>query len=95
MLALWYDGSLGHYIGKHRDSTIDLIKGAPIVTISLGESRTFRMRPHKGIGFQDFVVDNGSVCVIPYATNEKWTHEVPPSRRLQGKRISLTMRAFK
>ena len=44
ILLNWYDGSLGHYIGKHRDSTKNMIKGAPIVTISLGEERVFRLR---------------------------------------------------
>ena len=94
MFALWYDGSVGHYIGKHRDSTIDLINGAPIVTVSLGESRKFRMRPLKGKGYQDFPIEHGSVCIIPFNTNEAWTHEVPKSSRRKGKRISLTMRAF-
>jgi len=36
MLLNWYDGTLGHYIGKHRDSTVHMIDGAPIVTISFG-----------------------------------------------------------
>ena len=50
----WYDGSLGHYIGKHRDSVVNMVEGAPIVTVSFGETRTLRLRPHKGRGFTDF-----------------------------------------
>lgn len=95
ILVNWYDGQFDHYIGKHRDSVANMIEGAPIATISLGEERKFRMRPWKQSGFQDFPAPNGSVFVIPYETNLTWTHEVPPSKKLNGRRISITMRAFK
>jgi len=45
VLLNWYDGEKGHYIGKHRDSIVSMIVGAPIVTLSLGEDRVFRLRP--------------------------------------------------
>lgn len=92
----WYDGQLGHYIGKHRDSTKNMVHGAPIVTISSGEQRTFRLRPWKGAaGSQhDFPAADGTVFVMPYETNLAWTHEVPKSARCTGRRISVTLRAF-
>jgi alkylated DNA repair dioxygenase AlkB len=90
----WYDGKLGHYIGKHRDSIVNMIPGAPIVSVSFGEERVFRLRPWKGTGYRDFPAKNGSVLVIPFATNRHWTHEVPHSTKSQGRRISVTMRAF-
>ncbi|NEQ47584.1 MAG: alpha-ketoglutarate-dependent dioxygenase AlkB [Leptolyngbya sp. SIOISBB] len=94
ILMTWYDGSLGHYIGKHRDSTQNLIPGSPIVTLSLGESRVFRMRPWQGNGYQDFPVHSGMVFVMPYATNSAWTHEVPMAKKYVGQRIAITFRAF-
>lgn len=94
ILVNWYDGRLDHYIGKHRDSVTRMVNGAPIATISLGEERRFRMRPWKRSGFLDFPATNGSVFVIPYATNLAWTHEVPPSKKLNGRRISITLRAL-
>lgn len=93
-LLNWYDGTLGHYIGAHRDSTENLISGVPIVTISLGEDRTFRLRPWKGQGRVDFAASNGGVFVLPFATNLRWTHEVPPRKHQIGRRISLTFRGF-
>ena len=51
MLLNWYDAAQRHYIGAHRDSTVGLVSGAPIVTISLGATRTFRLRPMRGKGF--------------------------------------------
>jgi alkylated DNA repair dioxygenase AlkB len=94
LLLNWYDGQLGHYIGRHRDSTTHRIEGAPIVTISLGAARTFRLRPYRGPGRADFPVRDGSVLIIPFVTNESWTHEVPKGKRDAGRRISVTMRAF-
>lgn len=94
LLLNWYDGGLDHYIGAHRDSTASMIEGAPIVTVSLGEERAFRLRPWKGKGFRDFRAEDGSVFVLPYSTNEAWTHEVPHSARRRGRRISITLRAF-
>lgn len=94
MLLNWYDGSLGHYIGKHRDKTNGMVDGSPIVTLSFGETRVFRMRPWKGKDRVDFVACHGSVFIIPFTTNKRWTHEVPRSVKYQGRRVSVTIRAF-
>ena len=94
ILLNWYDGSHGHYIGKHRDSTKNMIYGAPIVTISLGQERTFRLRPWKENGLRDFQATDGKVFIMPYDTNLAWTHEVPSSKKLLKRRVSVTIRAF-
>ncbi|HSD86959.1 MAG TPA: alpha-ketoglutarate-dependent dioxygenase AlkB [Kofleriaceae bacterium] len=97
LLLNWYDAERGQYIGKHRDSTIGMIEGAPILTLSFGAARTFRIRRWKG-GTTDAAIDfptgNGTILVMPYATNLAWTHEVPHSAKVTGRRISITARAF-
>lgn len=97
LLLNWYDGRLGHYIGRHRDSITDMVSGAPIVTISFGEERKFRLRQW-GVRNQlppvDFHLTNGSVVVMPYETNRAFTHEVPALRKWQGRRVSVTLRGF-
>lgn len=95
LLLNWYDGRVEHYIGRHRDSEINRIEGSPIVTLSFGEERAFRMRPWRGQGFIDIPVVDGSVVVIPWETNEVFTHEVPSSKKARGRRISVTLRSFK
>lgn len=95
LLVNWYEAERRHYIGKHRDSTVNMIEGAPIVTVSFGATRVFRVRPHRGTGMQDLTVAHGDVVVIPYATNLRWTHEVPHFARDQGRRVSVTFRAFR
>ena len=94
LLVNWFDGKLGHYIGKHRDSEIGIQEGSSYVTISLGEPRILRLRKWKGGDRLDIPVENGSIAIIPYATNRAWTHEIPKSKRALGHRISVTMRAF-
>jgi len=94
LLLNWYDGAAGHYMGKHRDARTGLVPDTPIVTISLGEDRTFRLRPWKGEGFKDTLLTDGSALVMPWATNLSWTHEVPKMKKYTGKRVSVTLRAF-
>ncbi|MBI4022190.1 MAG: alpha-ketoglutarate-dependent dioxygenase AlkB [Candidatus Andersenbacteria bacterium] len=94
ILLNWYDGKLKHYIGRHRDSTDNMVPGTPIVTVSFGDTRTFRLRPWKGKGFVDFTIDDGTVFVMPYESNLHWTHEVPYSVQRLGRRVSVTLRAF-
>jgi alkylated DNA repair dioxygenase AlkB len=94
LLFNWYDGRAGHYIGKHRDSDVNRLEGTPIVTLSLGEARVFRVRPWRGKGFVDVPATNGGVIVMPWAANRAFTHEVPAPRDATGRRISVTLRAF-
>lgn len=94
LLLNWYEGKRGHYIGAHRDDTRDLVPGSPVVTISVGEQRTFRLRPWKQKGMKDFPFGNGQVIVVPWETNEAWTHEVPHFAENIGRRISVTLRAY-
>lgn len=95
LLLNWYEGP-GHYIGPHHDSTRDMVADTPIVTVSFGETRVFRLTRGAGSAKEarDFPAENGSVFVLPYATNLAWKHAVPKSARYRGRRISVTLRAF-
>ena len=95
LLLNWYDGP-GHYIGEHHDSTRGMAAGAPIVTLSFGEARTFRLTRGRSPGraVRDFVAENGAAFVLPRDTNEAWKHAVPKSARYTGRRISVTVRGF-
>ncbi len=95
LLLNWYDGQKGHYIGPHRDDIRDLQVNSPIVTISLGQERVFRMRPvRERTSCKDLLVRHGEVVIVPWETNRHWTHEVPKFKKYQGKRISVTLRAY-
>ncbi len=94
-LLNWYEGP-GHYIGPHHDSVKHMVMGSPIVTVSFGETRTFRLARGKGANAKvfDFSATDGTIFVMPYDTNRAWKHSVPKSTRFVGRRISVTFRAF-
>jgi alkylated DNA repair dioxygenase AlkB len=96
VLVNWYEGP-GHYIGPHHDTTRWMRPGAPIVTMSFGEERVFRLS--RGTGerreTRDFRAADGTVFVIPRDTNDVWKHAVPKSARYTGRRISVTIRGFR
>jgi alkylated DNA repair dioxygenase AlkB len=92
-LLNWYDAGLSHRIGAHRDSTAGLVEGAPIVTMSLGATRIFRLSS-KDKGHADFQAAHGSVFVLPWETNRHVKHGVPHRAADTGRRISITLRAF-
>jgi alkylated DNA repair dioxygenase AlkB len=94
-LLNWYEGP-GHYIGPHHDSVRQMAAGSPIVTVSFGETRTFRLTKGKGESARalDFLATDGTVFVMPYDTNRAWKHGVPKSARYKGRRISVTFRSF-
>lgn len=95
MLLNYYSGR-DEYIGAHHDSTKHLISDTPIVTVSFGEERVFRLSPGTRIegSNRDFVAEPGSVIVIPWRLNRTWKHGVPKRARYSGQRISVTLRAF-
>lgn len=94
LLLNWYDGP-GHYIGPHHDSTKNVVPDTPIVTVSFGETRVFRLsHGPTGSGIHNFPAPDGTVFVLPFATNLVWKHSVPKSARYRGRRISVTFRAF-
>jgi hypothetical protein len=70
--------------------------GAPIVTVSFGETRLFRLSRGSGDArrVRDFPAPAGTVFILPRDTNEMWKHAVPKSIRYQRRRISVTLRGF-
>jgi len=91
-LANWYEN--GHdYIGSHADSEKQLVKGSPVVTISLGATRTFRVR-QQGKIVQDFPADHGSVLVMCGEFQKELKHEIPKTMKVHSRRVSLTFRQF-
>lgn len=67
-------------------------EGTPIVTSSAEQVRAFRLRPWTCEGKRDLPPKEGTAFVVPCSTNVKWAHEVPASKRLTGKRVSIALR---
>lgn len=92
LLVNWYDGGREHRIAPHKDSPVRRVAGCPIVTVSLGAPRTFQMILRKRR--VSLRVGDGSVVIVPDATNRRFAHAVPHLADDRGRRISVTVRAF-
>jgi len=64
LLINWYENGL-HYIGAHSDDETQLVKGSPILSISLGETRKFRIRNKKTKKIiKDVLLKNGDIVIM-------------------------------
>jgi alkylated DNA repair dioxygenase AlkB len=94
----WYvDGS--HYINAHSDNEKTHIKGSPIISISLGATRTFRIRDKfTKEKVKDIQVTDKSYIVMCGNMQKEFTHEIVKINgnkgKLIGSRINITIRAF-
>jgi alkylated DNA repair dioxygenase AlkB len=71
-----------------------MVPGAPIVTVSLGEERGFRLTHPKLKVTRDLLAEAGTVFIMPSDTNEAWKHAIPRRARYRSRRISITLRVF-
>lgn len=79
-------------VSMHSDDEDDMEAGAPIASVSLGETRDFVVK-HKETGARHVVpLEHGSLIVMSGATQKVSRHGVPKARRSCGPRINLTFR---
>lgn len=107
-LLNFYEGPSEH-IGPHSDDERSLLAGAPIAVASFGVPRRFRFTAKKGIcsgeataAQAEIIVSNGDIVVMRGDTQKTHKHEVrKPLKRsstaeaYHGRRLSITMRAFR
>ena len=108
-LANFYENGL-HYIGSHSDDESQLVKGAAIVSVSLGDfskkiratrqERTFRIRNKETKAIvKDIELGDGTFVIMGGEMQEHYLHEVPKvtgkKGESMGRRINLTFRQTK
>lgn len=97
LLINWYENGYD-YIGPHRDDEKALVKGEPIMTISVGATRKFRVRNSENKILEDFEMYNGSFIMMKYPFQDRYTHEIVKITGEKGlktkPRASLTFRVF-
>ncbi len=88
---LYPDGAAG--LGWHADSERDLVKGAPIASVSLGEERTFqvRSRASKAVVLSQ-TLEHGSLLLMGGTLQEHYEHQVPKRANVSKPRVNLTFR---
>jgi alkylated DNA repair dioxygenase AlkB len=91
LLNLYRDQNDG--VGWHSDNERELGGEPVIASLSLGETRSFRLR-HHARAHPPLSIDltDGSLLLMAGATQRYWQHAVPKERREKGPRINLTFR---
>jgi alkylated DNA repair dioxygenase AlkB len=96
VILLYRDGS--DCIGFHKDKTLDLDEDSPIVSLSLGCTRTYCLRDdifNPKIN-QEIELEDGTLLVLGPKTNNSFYHSIKPCNKQETEsvtsRISITFR---
>lgn len=77
-------------VGMHADNEPGM--GNVIGSLSLGATRTFRIKHNKSKESKSFQVGNGTLIIMAGTMQQFWKHEVPKTTDTIGDRINLTFR---
>ena len=77
-------------VGMHADNEPGM--GNVIASLSLGATRTFRIKHNKTKEARSFELANGTLLIMGGTMQQFWKHEVPKTAREVGERINLTFR---
>lgn len=79
-------------LGWHADDERDLGPSPVIAAVSLGAERMFRIRPREGGASAGQVLGHGSLLVMWGASQRRYKHCLPRTRKHVGERLSFTFR---
>ena len=77
-------------MGMHADDEPEM--GNVIGSLSLGATRTFRIKHIKTKETRSFQVGNGTLIIMAGTMQKFWKHEIPKTKEPVGERINLTFR---
>ncbi|MEZ6126788.1 MAG: alpha-ketoglutarate-dependent dioxygenase AlkB [Planctomycetaceae bacterium] len=77
-------------MGMHADDEPEV--GSVIGSLSLGATRTFRIRHNETKETITFPAGNGTLIIMAGTMQQFWKHEVPRTKKYVGERINLTYR---
>ena len=77
-------------MGMHSDDEAEM--GNVIGSLSLGATRTFRIKHNKTKETMSFPVGNGTLIIMAGTMQQFWKHEIPKTKENVEERINLTFR---
>lgn len=92
LLNLYHTGEEG--MAWHRDAEKDLKKDGAIASLSLGAERKFAFKHKQTSEKVDLILAHGSLLVMKDITQTHWLHRLPPTKKINKLRISLTFRTI-
>ncbi len=99
ILVNWYENGT-HYIAAHSDDEPQLVNESPVLSISYGATRKFRIRDKETKEIvTDLLLDDNTAIVMKGDFQKKYTHEIVKMSGKKGlecgRRINVTFRCFK
>ena len=79
-------------VGWHADNEPELGKNPTIMSLSLGESRVFKIKHNTKPLALDIPLHSGDIIVMDGAFQHNWKHSIPKEPNVPGTRTSLTFR---
>ena len=94
ILVNWYqDGE--HYISWHSDDESNLDPKSPIYTISLGATRTFKIREKADKkNVTNYELEHNDFLIMGGEFQKYYQHHLPKRKQCKNSRISITLRKF-
>lgn len=94
LVNLYRDGN--DSVAWHADDEEELGENPIIASISLGATRSFKLKHKTEIGLRkDLKLEHGSLVIMQGETQHKWLHSVPKDLNEKNSRINLTYRVIK
>lgn len=92
ILVNWYDNG-DNYIGYHSDDVRQLVPNSSIYNMSFGAIRTFKLQSKcKEKNTYSYELENNSYLVMGGFCQSEFKHCIIKTKKIVGKRISLTFR---
>jgi alkylated DNA repair dioxygenase AlkB len=79
-------------IGWHSDNFPQIGAMPPVASLSLGNTRRFKLRHKSTKEVIDYDLEDGSLLIMLPGCQEEWEHAVPKTARPVGERINWTFR---
>lgn len=89
---LYRDGNDSN--GYHADDEPELGVNPAIASVSLGQTRTFRLKPKGGGRSISYELNHGDLVVMLPTCQENWRHTIPKTKRLCNARVNWTFRPY-
>ena len=97
LLNFYEDGN--HYISMHSDNEKELIVNTPVITITFLEDnnqpRKFVIQKNDTKAKEIIKLENNSYFVMGGTFQKEFKHGIPKEKKINTKRISITLRVFK
>lgn len=82
-------------MGWHADAEPELGRNPPVLSVSLGATRRFLMKPKRHLPpepLREWCLTDGSALLMGGSTQHHYRHSVPRQRAVAGERVNLTFR---